>query len=35
MTGEIKTLRLSPDYRIKNFDCGDTDLNDYFHQELI
>jgi hypothetical protein len=31
MAGEIRTLRMSPDYRIKNFDCGDEDLNDFFH----
>ena len=31
MAGEIRTLRLTPDYQIKRFDCGDEDLNDYFH----
>ena len=33
MAGEIRTLRMSPDYRIKNFDCGDGDLNDFFHKD--
>ena len=31
MAEAIQALRLTPGYVIKNFDCGDTDLNDFFH----
>lgn len=31
MAGALRTLRLTPDYQIKNFNCGDDDLNDFFH----
>lgn len=34
MATEIKKLlRLSLDYRIKNFDCGNDELNDFFHND--
>ena len=34
MVGKIRTLRLTPDYEIKNFDCGDEDINDFFFKRL-
>lgn len=33
MAEEIRTLRLTPDYQIKNFKCGDGDLDDFFHND--
>jgi GNAT superfamily N-acetyltransferase len=33
MAGEFRTLRLSPDYRIKNFDCGNAEINDFLHND--
>lgn len=42
MLSTYRLIRLTPDHKIKPFDCGDQDLNDFlhtdahnFHQELI
>jgi GNAT superfamily N-acetyltransferase len=32
---QYSLFRLTPEYKIKDFNCNDTDLNEYFHQDAI
>jgi hypothetical protein len=35
MYENLTIIRLSTDYNFKNFDCGDTDLNDFFLNDSL